>query len=101
MKPATIILRSPDAFQKWSDGRRAQLWNMIEKLAKGEISYKEAKEVLREEQRVLSTINKEVLGFKTAHSIAQDYPSTALDTPKKAKIKRATLRHPAFPSPPQ
>jgi hypothetical protein len=96
MKPAAIILRSPDAFQKWSDGRRAQLWKMIEKLARGEISYKEAREVLREEQRVLSTISKEALGFKTVH-----YPSTALDTPKKAKIKRATLRHAAFPSPPQ
>ena len=39
--------RSPDTFDKWSDQHRAQVWDMIERLAKGEVSHKEAREVLR------------------------------------------------------
>jgi hypothetical protein len=65
MKADPIILRSPDAFQKWSDEHRAQLWQMIERLGKGEVSCKEAREVLREEKKALSAVRKQVLGFKT------------------------------------
>lgn len=53
MKPAQKIIRSQDAFHKWSDGRRAQLWDMIERLGKGEVSHKEAREALRQEQQAL------------------------------------------------
>ena len=65
MKPDPIILRSADAFQKWSDEHRAQIWTMIEKLGKGEVTCKEARDVLREEKKALSAVRKQVLGFKT------------------------------------
>jgi hypothetical protein len=65
MKPDPIILRSADAFQKWSDEHRAQIWNMIERVGKGEVTYKEARDVLREEKKALSAVSKQVLGFKT------------------------------------
>jgi hypothetical protein len=65
MKPDSTILRSPDAFQKWSDEHRAQMWNMIERLGKGEVTCKEARDVLREEKKALSAVSKQVLGFKT------------------------------------
>jgi hypothetical protein len=64
MKPAQKIIRSQDAFQKWSDGRRAQLWDMIERHGKGEVSHKEAREALREEQKALTAASKIVLGPK-------------------------------------
>ncbi len=65
MKPDPIILRSADAFQKWSDEHRAQIWTMIEKLGKGEVTCKEARDVLREEKKALNAVSKQVLGFKT------------------------------------
>ena len=65
MKPGQTNPRSSDAFQKWSDEHRAQVWDMIEKLGKGEITYKEARGVLREEEKALSAISKQVFGFKT------------------------------------
>jgi hypothetical protein len=58
--------RSPDTFDKWSDQRRAQVWDMIERLAKGEVSYKEAREVLRQEMKALNAISKQVFRFKRA-----------------------------------
>jgi hypothetical protein len=66
MKPDPIILRSADAFQKWSDEHRAQIWTMIEKLGKGEVTCKEARDVLREEKKALSAVSKQVLGFKNS-----------------------------------
>ena len=68
MKPDPIILRSADAFQKWSDDHRAQVWNMIERLGKGEVTNKEVRDVLREEKKALSAVSKQVLGFKTGPS---------------------------------
>jgi hypothetical protein len=64
MKPAQKIIRCQDAFHKWSDGRRAQLWDMIERLGKGEVSHKEAREALRKEQKALTAASKIVLGTK-------------------------------------
>jgi hypothetical protein len=62
MKPGHSLPRSADAFHKWSDQHRAQLWNMIEKLGKGEVSYKEARELLREEKKALSAVSKHLFG---------------------------------------
>jgi hypothetical protein len=58
--------RSPDTFDKWSDQHRAQVWDMIERLAKGEVSHKEAREVLRQEMKALNAISKQVFRFKRA-----------------------------------
>jgi hypothetical protein len=66
MKPAQKIIRSQDTFHKWSDGRRAQLWDMIERLGKGEVSHREAREALREEQKALTAASKIVLGKRRA-----------------------------------
>jgi hypothetical protein len=68
MKPDPIILRSADAFQKWSNEHRAQMWNMIERLGKGEVTCQEARDVLREEKKALSAVRKQVLGFKSGPS---------------------------------
>ena len=38
---------------------------MIERLGKGEVTYKEVRDVLREEKKALSAVSKQVLGFKT------------------------------------
>ncbi len=67
MKPGQIFPRSLDAFHKWSDEHRAQVWEMIERLGKGEITHKEAREVLREEKKALNAISKQVFGFRTIH----------------------------------
>jgi hypothetical protein len=64
VKQSRISARSPDAFQKWSDEHRAQLWDMIEKLGKGEVSHKEARGVLRRETKALNAFSKQVFGFK-------------------------------------
>jgi hypothetical protein len=39
---------------------------MIEKLGKGEVSYKEARELLREEKKALNAIGKNLFGVKTS-----------------------------------
>jgi hypothetical protein len=65
MKPDPITLRSADAFQKWSDEHRAQIWNMIERVGRGEVTCKEARDILREEKKALTAVSKQVLGFKT------------------------------------
>ena len=58
--------RSPAAFHKWSDEHRGQVWDRIERLGKGEVSHKEAREVLRGEMKALNAISKQVFGFKRA-----------------------------------
>jgi hypothetical protein len=70
MKPDPLTLYSADAFQKWSDEHRAQMWNMIERLGKGEVTCKEARDVLREEKKALSAARKQMLGFKTGSQFA-------------------------------
>jgi hypothetical protein len=65
MKPEQILPSSPDAVHKWADEHRAQIWEMIEKLGKGEVSHKEARERLREEKKALSQVSKRMSGFKT------------------------------------
>jgi hypothetical protein len=57
---------SPDTFDKWSDQHRAQVWDMIERLAKGEVSHKQAREVLREEMKAMNAISKQIFRFKRA-----------------------------------
>ena len=64
MKHGRIFSRS--AFHKWSDERRGQVWDMIERLGKGEVSHKEAREVLRGEMKALNAISKQVSGLKRA-----------------------------------
>ena len=66
MKHDRIFPRSPAAFHKWSDERRVQVWDMIERFGKGEVSHKEASEVLRGEMKALNAISKQVFGFKRA-----------------------------------
>jgi hypothetical protein len=82
MKPGHLLPRSADAFHKWSDEHRAQLWNMIEKLGKGEISYKEARELLREEKKALSAASKHLFGFKTSSVAPARFPVLASKAPK-------------------
>jgi hypothetical protein len=65
MKPEQILPNSPDAVHKWADQHRAQIWEMIEKLGRGEVSHKEARELLREEKKALSAVSKRMSGFKT------------------------------------
>jgi hypothetical protein len=89
MKPDPIILRSADAFQKWSDEHRAQVWNMIERLGKGEVTNKEVRDVLREEKKVLSAVSKQVLGFKTGPGSQVRPAHFEPDLPKAPKSKRA------------
>jgi hypothetical protein len=89
MKPDLIILRSADAFQKWSDEHRAQIWNMIERVGKGEVTCKEAREVLREEKKALSAVRKQVLGFKTGPGLQVRSADLKSDLPKTPKGKRA------------
>jgi hypothetical protein len=89
MKPDPIILRTADAFQKWSDEHRAQVWNMIERLGKGEVTNKEVRDVLREEKKALSAISKQVLGFKTGPGSQVRPAHLERDLPKAPKSKRA------------
>jgi hypothetical protein len=78
MKPGQILPRSPEAVQKWADEHRILIWEMIEKLGKGEVSYKEARKRLSEEKKALSAVSKRAFGFKTnlgsnqnaAHSVS-------------------------------
>ena len=100
MKPDPIILRSADAFQKWSDEHRAQIWTMIEKLGKGEVTCKEARDVLREEKKALNAVSKQVLGFKTGpgSQVRPAHLESAL--PKMPKSKRATAPRTSTPKKP-
>ena len=100
MKPDPIILRSADAFQKWSDEHRAQIWTMIEKLGKGEVTCKEARDVLREEKKALSAVSKQVLGFKTGpgSQVRPAYLESGL--PKTPKSKRAAAPRTSTPKRP-
>ena len=86
MKPGHLLPRSPDDFHKWSDEHRTQLWNMIEKLGKGEVSYKEARELLREEKKALSAIGKNLFGVGTSPLPPVNSP---LGAPKLPKAKRS------------
>jgi hypothetical protein len=90
MKPDPIILRSADAFQKWSDEHRTQIWNMIERLGKGEVTHQEVRDVLREEKKALSAVSKQVLGFKTGPGSQMRPAHLGLDLPKTPKGKGAS-----------
>jgi hypothetical protein len=89
MKPNPIVLRSADAFQKWSDEHRVQIWTMIERLGKGEVTCKEARDVLREEKKALSAVSKQVLGFKTGPGSQVRPPHLEPGHTKTSKGKRA------------
>jgi hypothetical protein len=88
-KPDRVILLSPDAFHKWSDEHRAQVWNMIERLGKGEVSHKEVREVLREEKKALIAISKQVLGFKPGPDPQPGLTHPESHSSKTPKGKRA------------
>ena len=94
MKPGHLLPRSPDAFHKWSDKHRTQIWNMIEKLGKGEVSYKEARELLREEKKALNAIGKNLFGVKTSLIPPGNSP---LGTPKVPKAKRSGTQRASSP----
>src|SRR5580704_2788294 len=100
MKPDPIILRSADAFQKWSEEHRAQMWTLIERLGKGEVTCKEARDVLREEKKALSAVSKQVLGFKTG--LGAQVPLAHLESglPKTPKGKRAATPRTTTPERP-
>jgi hypothetical protein len=98
MKPGQILPRSPNAVQKWADEHRVQIWEMIEKLGKGEVSHKEARELLREEKKALSAVSKRVSGFKTNLASNANEAHSASPLVRTSKAKRsATLRVSATP----
>jgi hypothetical protein len=98
MKPGQILPRSPNAVHKWADQHRVQIWEMIEKLGKGEVSHKEARELLREEKKALSAVSKRVFGFKTnlASTLNAAHSASPLATTPKTK-RSATARASAPP----
>jgi hypothetical protein len=97
MKPRHLLPRSADAFHKWSDQHRAELWNMIEKLGKGEVSYKEAKELLREEKKALSAVSKHLFGLKTTPGSPADLSVVASLAQKAPKAKRSATQRASPP----
>jgi hypothetical protein len=97
MKPRHLLPRSADAFHKWSDQHRAQLWNMIEKLGKGEVSYKEARELLREEKKALSAVSKHLFGLKATPGLPAHFPVVASLAPRAAKTKRSATQRASPP----
>jgi hypothetical protein len=99
MKPRQILPRSSDAFHKWSDEHRAQMWGMIEKLGKGEVSYKEARELLREEKKALSAVSKRLLGFKTSLGLPGVSAHSAPRLAKARKTKRSSPARVSAPPP--
>ena len=88
MKPGPLIPRSSDAFHKWSDEHRAQVWDMIERLGKGEVTHKEARKVLREEKKALSAISKQGFGPKPSRG-PHGYPPSHVPM---SKAKNATTQ---------
>ena len=73
---------------------------MIEKLGKGEVTCKEARDILREEKKALNAVSKQVLGFKTGpgSQVRPAYLESAL--PKMPKSKRATASRTSTPKKP-
>jgi hypothetical protein len=69
---------------------------MIEKLGKGEISYKEARELLREEKKALSAVSKHLFGFKTSPVAPAHFPVASL-APKAPKAKRSATQRASSP----
>jgi hypothetical protein len=99
MKPEQILPSSPDAVHKWADQHRAQIWEMIEKLGKGEVSHKEVRELLREEKKALSAVSKRMAGFKTNLASNLNAARPASPFAKTPKTKRdAAPRASASPS---
>ena len=68
MKAAAICLRAPGAFHKWADERRANVWDTIEKFEAGEVSPREAHEVLRQEKKALSAMGRRLSGLKKSQA---------------------------------
>src|ERR1700735_1301436 len=98
MNPDQTPPSSPDAVHKWADQHRAQIWAMIEKLGKGEVSHKEARELLRQEKKALSAVSKRVFGFKTnlaPNLNAADWASNYTRTPKSKRSAAPRASAPA------
>jgi hypothetical protein len=89
MKPSLTFPRSPDDYPKWSDEHRSQVWDMIERLGKGQVSCKEAREILREERKTLMAAGKQLFGFK-ARGLPPDSARSEISVPKKRKIRSTT-----------
>ena|ERR1700757_3508869 len=87
MKSEQILPSSPDAVHKWADQHRAQIWEMIEKLGKGEVSHKEARALLREEKKALTAVSKRMSGFKTnlASNLNAAHPASPFARTPKTK----------------
>ena len=97
MKSDQNIPRPPDALHKLSDEHRAQVWGMIEALSKGEVSYKEARELLREEKKALSAVSKHLFGFKTSPVSPAHFPVVTSLAPKAPKAKRSATQRASSP----
>jgi hypothetical protein len=91
MKPSLTFPRSPDDYPKWSDEHRTQVWDMIERLGKGQVSCKEAREILREERKALMAAGKQLFGFTASRGLPPDSARSEISVPKKRKIRRTTV----------
>jgi hypothetical protein len=90
MKPSLTYPCSPDDYHKWSDEHRTQVWDMIERLGKGQVSCKEAREILREERKALMAASKQLFGVKASRGLEPDSARSEISVPKKRKIRRTT-----------
>jgi hypothetical protein len=91
MKPSLTFPRTPDDYSKWSDQHRTQVWEMIERLGKGQVSCKEAREILSEERKALMAAGRQLLGFKASRGLAPDSARLEMGgAPKKRKSRRTT-----------
>ena len=70
---------------------------MIEKLGKGEVSHKEARELLREEKKALSAVSKRMSGFKTNFASNLNAAHSASTFAKTPKAKRSAAPRASAP----
>jgi hypothetical protein len=89
MKRCQILPRSPHAVHKWANEHRVQIWEMIEKLGKGEVSHKEARELLRQEKKDLQAVSKRLFGLKTNLDLNAVHSASHFTRTLKAKRSAA------------
>ena len=92
MKLGQTLPRSPHAVHKWANEHRVQVWEMIEKLGKGEVSYREARKLLREEKKALRAVSKQVFRFKTNHAANLNIDHSASHFTRIPKPKRSAAK---------
>jgi hypothetical protein len=93
MKPSLTFPCSPDDYHKWSDEHRTQVWDMIERVGKGQVSCKEAREILREERKALMAASKQLFGVKASPGSGTRFRSFGNKRPKEAQNPKND-RHP-------